>query len=106
MALDGLHARLFGDYIRLRGEIGWWVALPRAVGLDPLALAWPLIVLGTAWFGALSGLWLGLGWGFRGVAGLAVVSLLYLGPGTALALIILACLWAGRLDRWRPAPPE
>lgn len=100
MAWDGLHARLFGDFIRLQGQLGWWAAIPRAVNAEPLTLAWPLVALGAAWFGALSGLWLRLRWGYRATIVMALVSLLYLGPGTALSLVVLICLWAGRLGRW------
>ncbi len=106
MAWDGLHARLFGDFLRLQGQIGWWAAIPRAVQAEPLALAWPLVALGAAWFGALSGLWLKLRWGYRATIVLALVSLLYLGPGTVLGLVILICLWAGRLRRWGAAVQE
>lgn len=96
MALDGLHARLFGDFIRLEGRLGPWVAWPRALGLDPLALAWPLLVVGTGWFGAVCGLWIGLSWARPAAFVLAGLSLLYLGPGTVLALIVLGCLLLDR----------
>jgi hypothetical protein len=106
MTADGLFGRLFGTFLPLLGGPGWWQLLPRALGVEPLVLAWPLIVVGTVWLGALTGLWSGLGWSYRAALCLGIVSLLYLGPGTALGLISLGCLWGGRLRRWLPATQE
>jgi len=106
MTVDGLFGRLFGTFLPFLGGPGWWQLLPRALGVDPLVLTWPLFVVGTAWFGALTGLWSGLGWSYRVALCLAIISLLYLGPGTVLGLVILGCLWGGRLGRGLPATPE
>jgi len=106
MTVDGLFGRLFGTFLPFLGGPGWWQLLPRALGIDPLVLTWPLFAVGTAWFGVLTGLWSGLGWSSRVALCLAIVSLLYLGPGTVLGLIILGCLWGGRLWRGLPAAQE
>lgn len=106
MAFDGLHARLFGGYIPWPGPVGLWTAGAEQLGLNPLSLAWPLIFVGTAWIGGVSALWLGLGWGYRVSAILAVVSLAYLWPGTILGVVILALLWSARRHRWTTPPPE
>ena len=105
MIADGLYVRLFGDYLAVWGSSGPWALLPRALGLSPGRLAWPLLVAGMTWFGALGGIWLGHRWGFQVALGLSVICLAYLGPGTVLGLVALVCLWAGGL--WRPLPaPE
>jgi len=35
MTFDGLYDRLFGDYIRLNGQLGHWTTLAQAAGLVP-----------------------------------------------------------------------
>jgi len=104
MTADGLHVRLYGEFLRLFGS-GLPTALASAAGLSPQQVGWPLLVIGLTWFGAIGGLWLGHGWGFQAAVGLALVSLLYFGPGTVLGLTALAGLWAGRRGR-PPAMPE
>lgn len=105
MALDGLHLRLFGGYLTVLGIVGTWRGVPEALGLSPEELAWPTLVLGLTWFGALTGVWLGQRWGAYTVTLLAVLALLSFGPAAMLALAALVCLGVGKL--WRPlAPPE
>jgi hypothetical protein len=90
MAMDGLASRLFGEYLS-PGES--WQSIAVAVGLDPSKFAWPLIALGTAWSGAVSGYWLKFSWGKWAVASLGALSFLFLGFRSLLAFLILAVLW-------------
>lgn len=89
MALDGLSMRLFGVYAFPNA---YWIHLLMAKGIESLNLAWPLIVIGTTWIGALAGFLLQQSWGFRAMLTLALVSTLYLWWGTILALFILMAL--------------
>ncbi len=83
---DGLYARMFNHYAFPNAL---WLRLLDHWGIEPLELAWPLIVVGTSWFGALAGLWLRQAWSPRAVIILALLSTFYLWGGTFLALIIL-----------------
>jgi len=98
MAADGLHVRLYGEFLRLFGS-DLPTSLAESAGLAPQAVAWPLLVIGLTWFGALSSLWLGHKWGVQATIVLAVLSLLYVGPGTILGLVVLAGLWGSKLRR-------
>ncbi|MGH2522927.1 MAG: hypothetical protein ACRDH2_10530 [Anaerolineales bacterium] len=92
LAFDGLHQRLFGDYVRIDGQLGPWAVLVRAVGVDPLSLGWFFIVLGLALIAASFGLYLRRRWGYYVGLGASALGLLYLGFGTPVALICLALL--------------
>jgi hypothetical protein len=100
LSLSGLFIRVFGQALSLGGGLAWAGWLPAGAGITPQMVGWPLVVVGTAWFGALCGLWLRLGWAYRVSVGLGLVSLLYPGLGTALALGALICLWVPPTRRW------
>lgn len=105
LALEGLHARLFGTFLPSGGVLGVWsrVSVELHVGpveLGPAELGWPMVVVGTMWSGALSGLWLRSRWGYRACQLLGVLSLGYVGVGTLLALGVLALLRTGSIRRW------
>jgi len=59
---------------------------------DLTALAWPMVVLGTSWAGALSGIWLGQRWGHRAAVLLAALCLPFFYLGSFLGLISLGLL--------------
>lgn len=100
MAIDGLHARLFGQYMTLFGRQAPWLIIPQMIGVDPLELAWPLLVVGTIWIGALCAALVRLSWS-QGVSRIVgVLSLAYLGPGTALGLIALLFLSSPATRCW------
>jgi hypothetical protein len=98
MALDGLHQRLWGDYVRLGGQLGPWADLARAVGVDPQRLGMTFVALGLATVGATFGVVLRRRWGYGVALVTAAISLLYLGFGlpVALACLILLLLPASR----------
>ena len=92
MALDGLHNRLFGDYIRINGQLGPWVGLAHVVGVDPNHLAFTFVAFGLGLIGASFGLYLRRHWGYGASLLISAVCLLYLGFGTPLALLCLVWL--------------
>jgi hypothetical protein len=92
MTLDGLHARLFGDFFRLNGQLGPWEGLARAAGVQPLQLAFTFVAVGLSLLGASFGLYFRRRWGYVTSAMIAAVCLLYLGFGTPLAILCLVWL--------------
>jgi hypothetical protein len=92
LVFDGLHQRLFGDYVRLNGQLGPWATLASAAGLDPQNLSWAFIALGFSLISASFGLYLGRSWGRSLGLVTSAVALLYLGFGTPVALVCLILL--------------
>jgi hypothetical protein len=94
LVFDGLHQRLFGDYIRINGQLGPWAALVQAIGLDPQSLSWFFISLGLGLISASFGVYLRRPWGYRLGLITSIISLFYLGLGlpAALACLILLML--------------
>ncbi len=97
LSLTGLHVRVFGWLPVLPPWLGPYDAVPRALDLAPAALAWPSLVVGLTWFGAVAGLWLRLPWGRATTLLLSAVSALALGAGTVLAAVVVVCLFL-----WHP----
>ena len=89
MAFEGLHLRLFSRSLSLFGAADWFWRALAALNLKPLDMAWPLIVLGTAWAGIVCALLIRQGWSHRMGWVLGLICLLFLGPGTVLAAIVL-----------------
>jgi hypothetical protein len=104
LAADGLSIRLFAVPLPVEGILSTWRLLPSALHLPPAAFGWPLVVLGTAWFGALVGLWFRLGWSRRAALVLAAISLLHLGLGTVTGVLALVSLADRRLRAWLATP--
>jgi hypothetical protein len=109
MAFGGLYLRMFNQTSPIHNLIGTWIRILSALDtssnllssqIDVQDLAWPLLAIGLAWSGALSALWQRLRWGYWVAAFLAVLSLLTLGLGTLLALLILICLRTPTTQRW------
>jgi len=92
LAFDGLHQRLFGDYVRINGQLGPWAGLVSAAGIDPQSLGWFFIVLGLSLISASFGVYLGRRWGHGLGLVCALIGLLYLGFGTPVALACLILL--------------
>jgi hypothetical protein len=105
LALDGLWLRLFGVGIVEEGIAAWWQWLPATLGIAAAEWGWPMIVVGTAWFSVIFGLWMRLGWSKRAAIALALASLLHLGIGTVIAVIALGCLVERRLTSWLETSP-
>ena len=109
MTFGGLYLRFFNQINPIQTLIAFWIrilSVPNASANLPLYkievqdFAWPLLAIGLAWSGALSALWLKLRWGYSITTFLGVFSLLSLGWGTILALLVLICLRMPSTQRW------
>ncbi len=100
MALEGLHLRLFGEPLLLLGASGPFWRLLAFLDAEPLNAAWPLIMVGTAWAGAVSGVLIKLGGIQRIVVILGLISMLFLIPGTLLGAVVLVCLLVPATQAW------
>jgi hypothetical protein len=92
LGFDGLHQRLFGDYIRIGGQLGPWAGLARAVGVDPFSLSFTFVAFGLGLIGATFGVFLRRRWGFYTSLLFLACMLLYLGFGTPVAAVCLILL--------------
>jgi len=92
MTFDGLHSRLFGDYVRINGQLGPWADLARAVGLEPNQLAFTFVAFGLGLIGASFGVFLRRPWGYAASVVITAACLLYLGFGTPMAALCLVWL--------------
>lgn len=92
LVYDGLHQRLWGDYVRLDGQLGPWAALAQALGLDPNRLSLYFVALGFGLLGASFGVYWRRRWGFGAAVVISALLLLYLGFGTLAALLSLVLL--------------
>jgi len=105
MALDGVHQRLFGDYVRINGQLGPWAALVSALGIDPHSLGYFFVFLGSAFIAASFGVYLRRRWGYNVGLAASLVSLFYLGFGTLVAVICLILLWLKPTRAYLATPP-
>lgn len=92
LVIDALHQRLFGDYVRIAGQLGPWASLARAVGLDPQRLSLPFLAVGFGLLSASFGVYWRRRWGYGTALALSALALLYLGFGTPVALFSLILL--------------
>jgi hypothetical protein len=92
MAVDGLHQRLWGDYIRLGGQLGPWADLALALGINPQRLGMTFVALGFAVLGATFGVVLRRRWGYNAALIASALCLLYLGFGLPVAIACLILL--------------
>ncbi|MGD2057476.1 MAG: hypothetical protein PVF85_08065 [Anaerolineales bacterium] len=92
LALGGLELRIFGSYLQWHQQISP-IAYPEHIfrisaatlgGLD--ALAWPMVVFGTSWGGALVGFWIGERWSIPAMIILSTLALAFPFVGTALGI--------------------
>ena len=103
MALEGLHLRLFGEPLLLLGASGPFWRLLAFLDAESLSAAWPLITVGAAWAGAVSGVLIRMGGIQRIVMILGLISMLFLIPGTVLGVIVLLCLPIPATQAWLAA---
>lgn len=102
MAIDGLSGRMFGTFLPFSNL---WRGALLGAGINPQLLAWPLIVVGCAWSGAISAVFYHFTWAAKTTRLLAILSLFYLGPGTLLAAIVLLMLSTAGARRWLAQAP-
>lgn len=101
--INGLHGRLFGSFwVPGGGHPLAATLLNRVVEFqtDPILLGWPMVVLGCAWYGGLSALWLRQGWGYPTTVVVAFLSLTLGGWMSLLAGLTLALLILPPTRRW------
>ena len=91
MTFDGLHGRLFGDFVRINGQLGPWTSLARVAGLEPNQLAFAFVAFGLGLIGASFGTYFRRRWGYAASVVICAICLLYLGLGTPMAALCL--LW-------------
>ncbi|MGA2821101.1 MAG: hypothetical protein ABSF61_10660 [Anaerolineales bacterium] len=101
LALEGLYARLFGHMPELSTHFELWASLLIRWQLNPANLGWPLVVVGTTWWGSLAGVWIRHRWGWPFAMVLGLVSLIFLGPSTLIAACLLAILLLPGVRAWR-----
>ena len=101
LAWEGLYARLFGSLPALSMHFELWAWFLRRWQVDPVLLAWPLVVVGTTWWGSLAGVWIRHRWGWPFAIALGLVSLFFLGPSTLIAAALLAILLLPAVRAWR-----
>lgn len=115
MMFDGLYIRMFGQFLHDPPLFNLWtriissdaaVSKLEVLRVEPQDFAWPLLVLGIAWIGTLSALWLRLSWGFRLATMICLLSLLTLNLGTVFVLAALICLRASPTQSWLEALEE
>jgi hypothetical protein len=97
MIREGLYIRLFSD---VRNPDALWLLGVKKVGIDPLGMGWPWVVLGISWVSALLGVWLDLPWGRWTLWIVTVLSLLYVEIGTILAVLVILGLASPASQRW------
>ncbi|MCK5317573.1 MAG: hypothetical protein KAJ55_06640 [Anaerolineales bacterium] len=108
LAVNGLAIRLFSwDPIAMLPGTSWLdpfhlfsKGFTQWIILSPEALAWPTIVLGAGLSGAVWGIWLHRRWGYGAAILINVLSLMFFGPATLLALCNLACIAAPATRAW------
>lgn len=99
MVLDGGRALLVGRYLtpssgEHSGQLGPWARLVSLVGVEPESTGMKLVfvVLGLLWLGLGIGVAAGAHWAWATGLVLAVATLWYLVPGTAVSVAVLVLL--------------
>lgn len=108
LTINGLAIRLFGwDPIVMLPGTSWLDpfhlfsnGFDQWIILTPGALAWPMIVLGAGLSGAIWGIWLHRKWGYGAAILINVLSLMFIGPATLLALCNLVCIAVPATRAW------
>ncbi len=100
LMVGGLELRILSSYLDWHQQI-IPIAYPdhffglRSLGPENLdAMAWPMVVFGTSWGGALVGFWIGETWSPTAMTLLCVLALAFPYPGTILAIIQLFLLYS------------
>jgi hypothetical protein len=115
MVLDGLYIRMFGQFLHHQPLLNLWLRIQSSISsvsnlevlrMEPQDFAWPLLVMGIAWIGTLSALWLRPRWGCRLSTVIGLLSLLTFNMGTVLAFAALICLRASPTRSWLEAVEE
>ena len=99
MAVDGARALVVGSYITPgtgshAGRLGPWSRIVRAVGIPPESTGMKVgfVVLGLLWLALALGVAIRADWAWGAGIVLAVATLWYLVPGTAISIAVLLLL--------------
>jgi hypothetical protein len=98
MLLDGSYVLVNGKYIGTE-QPGPWSKWISALGLDPLKMGVPFVVLGAAWLACALGLALRQPWGWIGLLVCSALTLGYVPIGTVISILIIVLLVFYR-HRW------
>jgi hypothetical protein len=99
-AWQGLATRLTGHVPFAFGRPELWATLAAAGGLDLAAFGWPMVIVGTSWWGAILGLWIHNKWGWPVTLIVALLSLLHAWEITLMAAAVLVLLFLPSVRRW------
>lgn len=100
MAVEGLALRISGAPMLFFGRENLWLIIPRLLHEPAGSLGWPLVALGCSWLGVLMGVISRHRWAQRLAWAYALISLLYLGIGTALAGLAIVGLRLPSTHEW------
>lgn len=95
LVFAGLELRILGSYLPWHQQIPLIAYPEHLLGIEQLgpadlqSLAWPMVVLGSSWGGALFGFRIGERWSVPAMIVLAAIALLFPYPGTLLGAVIL-----------------
>lgn len=96
MIFDGLHRLITGSFFG--PGLGPWATVLRAVGIDPLSMGLPFVILGALWILFFVLVLNDSSWGFYGGSALAAFTLWYLPIGTAFSVAYLIILFKYRTN--------
>jgi hypothetical protein len=95
LVIGGMELRLFASYSNWHQQfhaISYPQQLFRITSLDlgsVTNLAWPMVVFGTSWGGALIGFWIGERWSVPAMILLAALAIPFPYPGAVIGVILL-----------------
>ncbi len=99
LVIAGLVQRLTAGYVEIGAltPIASWLA---ALGLAPLDVGWPMIVLGSTLIGSASGVYIGRRWAWQMAIVASTLALIYVWPGLIFGVVGLGLLFAPPVRRF------
>lgn len=99
LVIAGLVQRLTAGYVEIGvlTPIAAWLAM---LGLSPLDVGWPMIVLGSTLIGSASGVYIGRRWAWQMAVVASALALMYVWPGLVFGIVGLTLLFAPPLRRF------
>jgi hypothetical protein len=94
---EGLDIQLF---LAFRDPGAFWLTGADKLGIDPVNLGWPWLVLGISWISSLCGLWLDLPWGRWALWIVSIFSLFYVSIGSIMAGVVIIGLMLPESRQW------
>lgn len=99
LVIAGLAQRLTAGYVEIGAltPVAPWLAM---LGLSPLDVGWPMIVLGSTLIGSASGVYIGRRWAWQMAAVASLLALIYVWPGLVFGVVGLALLFTPPVRRF------